>query len=165
MSLFPSKVLLMKTDKALQDRRIIANSSRFHLFLKYAHLCCLISFPCQAEDISCQQPNQYNNRWLLQIQGLRYLYLYKHVVYDKEKVDGFRGHDKDVKATSGLVKTYILKLAAELERPWWTTGFVQPFRRLCISGIEVKCGLTYQWLRSRASGWQCRKGWRWRYTQ
>lgn len=44
-------------------------------------------------------------------------YLDKHVVYNKEEVDGLGGHDKNVKATSGLVKTHILKLAAELEGP------------------------------------------------
>lgn len=45
------------------------------------------------------------------------VYLDKHVIYNKEEVDGFGGHDKDVKTTGGLVKTNILKLTAELERP------------------------------------------------
>lgn len=36
----------MKTDNALQLRIIIANSNRFHFFLKYAHFWLLISFPC-----------------------------------------------------------------------------------------------------------------------
>lgn len=163
MSLFPSKVLLMKTDRALQERRIIANSSRFHLFLKYAHRCCLISFPCQAEDGLWLQLTQYHNRWLSRIQGLIYLYLDKHVVYNKEKVDGLGGHDKDVKAAGGLVKAHILKLTAELEGPWRTT--VQQFRCLCICHVAAKRGLTYQCLRSQASGWQCRRGSRWRCTQ
>lgn len=44
------------------------------------------------------------------------IHLDKHVIYDKEEVDGFRGHDEDVKAAGRLVKTHTLKLAAELER-------------------------------------------------
>lgn len=45
-------------------------------------------------------------------------YLDKHVIDDKKEVDGFRGHDKDVKAAGRLVKTHTLKLTAELESSW-----------------------------------------------
>ncbi len=45
-------------------------------------------------------------------------YLDKHVIDDEEEVDGFRGHDKDVKAAGRLVKTHTLKLTAELESSW-----------------------------------------------
>lgn len=47
------------------------------------------------------------------------VYLDNHVIEDEEEVDGFRGHDKDVKATGGLVQTHILELSAELESSWW----------------------------------------------
>lgn len=98
MSCFPSKVLLMKTDNALQLRMIIASSSRFHLLLKYFHLCCFISFACKdigglvgllrvfvITDFGCK---------------LKVSYLNKHVIYNEEEVDSLRGHDKDVEAPS-----------------------------------------------------------------
>lgn len=46
------------------------------------------------------------------------LYLNHHVIEDEEEVDGFRGHDKDVKAAGRLVQTHILQLGAELESSW-----------------------------------------------
>lgn len=45
-------------------------------------------------------------------------YLDKHVINYEEEVDGFRGHDKDVKTAGRLVKTHTLKLTAELESSW-----------------------------------------------
>lgn len=42
-------------------------------------------------------------------------YLDKHVIEDEEEVNGFRGHDKDVKAAGRLVKAHALKLTAKLE--------------------------------------------------
>lgn len=42
-------------------------------------------------------------------------YLDNHVKEDEEEVDGFRGHDKDMKATGGLIQTHILELGAEME--------------------------------------------------
>lgn len=41
--------------------------------------------------------------------------LNKHVIDDKEEVDCLRGHDKDVEAAGGLVKTDTLMLTAELK--------------------------------------------------
>lgn len=46
MSRLPNSVLLMKTHSALQLKIMMASSKRFHLLLKYSHLCCFISFPC-----------------------------------------------------------------------------------------------------------------------
>lgn len=46
------------------------------------------------------------------------MHLNKHVVNNEQKVNDFRGHDKDVEAPSGLVKTDTVKLAAELESAW-----------------------------------------------
>lgn len=46
-------------------------------------------------------------------------YLDNHVIEDEEEVDSFRGHDKDVKATGGLVQAHTLELTAELESSLW----------------------------------------------
>lgn len=50
------------------------------------------------------------------------MHLNKHVIDDEKKVDDFRGHDKDVKATGRLVKTHSLKFTAELESSCWKDG-------------------------------------------
>lgn len=84
------------------------------------------------------------------------IHLNKHVVNDKEEVDGFRGHDKDVKATGRLVKTHTLELAAVLERAW-SKHSITGNMVLVTSGVNAQLSLssltwtTHLWLWSPAS--------------
>lgn len=78
-------------------------------------------------------------------------HLNKHVIYDKEKVDSFRGHDKDVETTSRLVETHTLKLAAELERSWKKHCHSQNIsygaslmQLVYLYGLTCGCGLQYE---------------------
>lgn len=97
-------------------------------------------------------------------------YLDKHVIDDEEEVDGFRSHDKDVKATGWLVQTHTLKLTAELESSWRKPKVTE---NMVLIRVNTSAWLshsswtwtTYRWLWSPAWVWQCRRGWRWRCTQ
>lgn len=73
-------------------------------------------------------------------------HLNKHVIDDKQKVDNFRGHDKDVETTGRLVESHTLKLAAELECSWKKRSVTVGKLRMGPPSCNLCISMTYLWL-------------------